>query len=115
MIWYKYVSKVLNIPIRNNENALLARFNPNALDDISYLEEDLIADFKAFSREYDSLARSGRVGKKFIHSQSVLLCLLRRRGHDPMLEHLSMAKTKDVRENHDDVCRLVFERLGWEV
>ena len=100
--------------IRGNENALLMRINPSALDDISHLEKDLMIDFKAFSKEYDSLVRDGLVGKKFIYSQSVLFHLLRRRGHNYKSENFTMVKTKDVRKNHNDICGLVFERLGWE-
>ena len=59
------VCKVLGKKIkRGNENALLARISPNSLDDISHLEEDLISDFKVFSKEYDSLVRDR---KKFIY------------------------------------------------
>ena len=40
---------------KGNENALLRRLNPNALDYISHLENDIIDDFKVFSKEYDIL------------------------------------------------------------
>ena len=96
-----------------NVNALLMRISPRSLDDISHLEEDLIEDFKAFSKEYDSLVRDGLVGKKFIYSQSVLFHLLRRRGHDYRSENFTMVKNKDTMKKHNDICRLVFERLGW--
>ena len=100
--------------IKGNENALPMRINLSALDDISHLEKDLISDFKAFSKEYDSLVRDRLVGKKFIYSQSVLFHLLRRRGHEYKSENFTMVKTKDIRKNHNDICRLVFERLTWE-
>ena len=54
--------------IKSNENALLMRINPSALDDISDLEDELIDDFKAFSKEYDVLAKGGLVRKKFLYS-----------------------------------------------
>ena len=101
--------------IKGNENALLMRINPSALDDIAHLEEDLISDFKAFSKEYDALVRDGLVGKKFICSQSVLLHLLRRRGHDYRMENLTMVKNKNTIKKHNDICRLIFKRLGWEI
>ena len=105
------VCKVLGKKIkRGNENALLARISPNSLDDISHLEEGLISDFKVFSKEYDSLVRDR---KKFIYSQSVLFHLLRRRGHDYRPENFTMIKNKDTIKKHNDICRLVFERLGW--
>ena len=109
------VCKVLGKkPKKRNLNALLMKINPNALDDISHLEEDLMSDFKSFTKEYDSLAREELVEKKFIYSQSVLFHLLRRRGHDYRSENFTMVKSKETIKKHSDICRLVFERLGWE-
>ena len=80
--------------IKGNENALLMRINPSVLDDISHLEEDIINDFKSFSKEYDVLAKDGSFGKKFVYSQLVLLHLLRRKGHDYKSENFTMIKNK---------------------
>ena len=80
--------------IKGNENALLMRINPSVLDDISHLEEDIINDFKSFSKEYDVLARDRSFGKKFVYSQLVLLHLLRRKGHDYKSENFTMIKNK---------------------
>ena len=63
---------------KGNENVLLRRLNPNALDDISQLD-DIIDDFKVFSNEYDILARNDLSRKKFICSQFVLFHILRQR------------------------------------
>ena len=108
------VCKVLGKNINGNENALLMRLNPRSLDDIEHLEEHLMNDFKAFSREYDSLVRDGLVGKKFVYLQSVLFHLLRRRGHRYRLENFTMVKNKDIMKKHNDICRLIFDRLGWD-
>ena len=90
------------------------RINPSALDDISDLEDELMSDFKAFLKEYDVLAKGGLVRKKFLYSQFVLFHLLKRRGHACNPENFTMIKTKSGKEIHNDICRLVFERLGWE-
>ena len=100
--------------IKGNENALLMRINPSVLDDISHLEEDIINDFKSFSKEYDVLARDGSFGKKFVYSQLVLLHLLRRKGHDYKSENFTMIKNKKTMKKYNDICRLIFERLGWK-
>ena len=99
---------------KRNEKALLRRLNPDALDDISHLEEDIIDDFKTFSNEYDILVRNELSRKKFICSQFVLFHLLRRRGHDCNLEDFVMIKTKDRKRTHSEICSIIFERLGWE-
>ena len=90
------------------------RINPSALDDISHLEEDIMNDFKAFSKEYDALARDGLTEREFVYAQSVLFHLLRRRGHDYKSENFTMIKNKNIIKKHNDICRLIFERLGWE-
>ena len=100
--------------IIGNENALLMRINPSVLDDISHLEEDIINDFKSFSKEYNVLARDGSFGKKFLYSQLVLLHLLRRKGHDYKSENFTMIKNKKTMKKYNDICRLIFERLGWK-
>ena len=100
--------------IKGNENALLMRINPSVSDDISHLEEDIINDFKSFSKEYDVLARDGLFGKKFVYSQLVLLHLLRRKGHDYKSENFTMIKNKKTMKKYNDICRLIFERLGWK-
>ena len=60
-------------------NALLLSIDPCSVDDISHLEEDLLNDFKSFSREYDSLVKEGMVSRKFMYLQSVLYHLLKQR------------------------------------
>ena len=112
------LEKVCNVlgkkSIKGNENEMLMRINPSVLDDIGYLEEDIMSDFKAFSEEFDYLSERGLVRKKFPYSQFVLYHLLERRGHDCILENFTAIKTKNGKEIHNDICRLIFDRLGWE-
>ena len=62
------VSMILRKNIRGNENRLLVRINLNALNDIEHLKEDIIEDFKAFSEEFDRLAKLGLVtDNSYIH------------------------------------------------
>ena len=73
---------ILDKNVKANElNALMLSIDPRSIDDISHLEEDLMNDFRSFSREYDSLAKEGMVSRKFIHLQYVLYNLLKRKGH----------------------------------
>ena len=59
-------------------------------------------------------AKGGLVRKKFLYSQFVLFHLLRRRGHVCNAENFTMIKAKSGKKTHDDICKLVFKRLGWE-
>ena len=106
---------VLDKKVKANEiNALLLGIDPRSVDDISHLEEDLINDFKSFSREYDSLVKEGMVSRKFMYLQSVLYHLLKRRGHSFNMENSTMIKNKKTMKKYNDICRLIFERLGWK-
>ena len=106
------VCKALCKNINGNETALLMRIDPDALDDISHLEDDLINDFKEFSKAYDELTKDG---KKLIFSQSILIHLLRRRGHNCRFENISYIINKKTMKKHNDICGMVFERLGWDL
>ena len=105
---------VLDKNVKANElNALMLSIDPRSIDDISHLEEDLTNDFRSFSREYDSLVKEGMVSRKFMYLQSVLYHLLKRRGHNFRMENFTLIKSKQTLKKHGDICRLVFERLGW--
>ena len=107
---------VLDKKVKANEvNALLLSIDPCSVDDISHLEEDLINDFKSFSREYDSLVKEGMVSRKFMYLQSVLYHRLKRRGHSLNMENFTMMKNKKTMKKYNDICRLIFERLGWNL
>ena len=107
---------VLDKDVKTNEiNALLLSIDPRSVDDISHLEEDLMNDFRSFSREYDSLVREGMVSRKFMYMQSVLYHLLKRRGHSFRIENFMLIKNKQTLKKHGDICRLLFERLGWSI
>ena len=86
-----------------------------SIDDISHLQEDLMNDFKSFSREYDSMVKEGMVSRKLMYLQSVLYNLLKRRGHSFREETFTLIKNKQTLKKHGDICRLVFERLGWTI
>ena len=99
---------------KGNENAPLKLLDPKVLDDISHLENDILDDFNIFSKEYDLLARNDLTRKKFLYSQFVLFHILRRRGHDCRPENFTTIRTDDRKKAHNEICRLIFERLGWE-
>ena len=102
------ICKALGKKIGGRENALLALFNPSELDDISHLEDVLIDDFIEFSNAYDEIMKDGR---RIVFVKFVLMQLLRRRGHSPMSDYVGYT---NARKKHNDICRMVFERLGWD-
>jgi hypothetical protein len=85
------------------------------LDDISHLEQQLIDDFDVLSALYDKKYKVNKkiTRKSFINSQYVLFQLLRRHKHPCKSEDFNVLKTLDRKSFHDDICKDLFEELGW--
>jgi len=96
------------------ENVHLIHYNFTGVkpDDISHLEEQLLDDFdqltELYDREYKHLNR-----KNFINTQYVLFQLLQRHKHPCKKEEFVILKTIDRKFFHDEVCKNLFEILGW--
>jgi len=102
------------------ENVNLIYFNltNKRVDDITYLEEKLIEDFKQLVILYDSLHgkdKSEELGRKnFMNVQYLLFQLLRRHDHKCQIENFTVLKTIDRKIFHDNICRKLFDRLRWK-
>lgn len=87
------------------------------IDDIDYLEEQLIEDFKELSSLYDSVYGKDKPKelkrKNFMNVQYILFQLLRNRNHDCKLEDFSVLKTIEKKKFHDEICSHLFDQLGW--
>ena len=81
-------------------------------DDISYLEERLLDDFDALTDLYDKKFKNIN-RKNFINTQYVLYQLLQRHKHKCKKEEFIILKTIDRKFFHDEVCKVLFEELGW--
>lgn len=81
-------------------------------DDISYLEDKLLNDFDdlidLYHKRYKTIKR-----KNFINTQYVLYQLLRRHHHTCKKEEFIILKTIDRKFFHDEICKALFEELGW--
>jgi hypothetical protein len=94
-----------------NTHKIYYELTGKMIDDIEYLEYDLVNDYREFTRVYKTL----KVDRKnFINVQYILYHLLKRRGHSCDVENFSLPKTKGSRIIHDELCKKVFETLGWE-
>ena len=84
-------------------------------DDISYLESFLLDDFDTLTNAYDQKYRKNQVleRKNFINTQYVLFQLLRRHKYPCKRQDFNILKTIDRKSFHDDVCKTLFEQLGW--
>tara|TARA_A100001011_G_C14212667_1_gene800612 strand:+ start:285 stop:1382 length:1098 start_codon:yes stop_codon:yes gene_type:complete len=81
-------------------------------DDISYLEDKLMDDFDSLTELYDKNYKHIN-RKNFINTQYVLYQLLRRHKHPCKKEEFIILKTIDRKFFHDDICKNLFQHLGW--
>jgi len=84
-------------------------------NDISHLEQQLMEDFDILINLYDKKFKQLRKidRKSFINTQYVLFQLLRRHKYMCKKEDFNMLKTLDRKSFHDDICKELFEELGW--
>ena len=86
--------------------------NPN---NISNLEVKLLDDFDTLTDLYDkSFKKTNKIDRKnFINTQYVLFQLLRRHKYNCKKEDFNILKTIDRKSFHDEICKELFEKLGW--
>lgn len=96
------------------ENVHLIHYNFTKIkpDDISHLEDQLMDDFDALTALYDVIYK-GINRKNFINTQYVLYQLLQRHKHKCDKSEFVILKTVDRKFFHDEVCKTLFEMLGW--
>ena len=96
------------------ENVHLIHYNLTDVkpDDISYLEDQLLDDFDTLTNLYDK--RYKNIDRKnFINTQHILYQLLIHHKHHCNRENFGILKTLDRRSFHDEVCKTLFQELGW--
>lgn len=98
---------------KHYENVNLIHYNITGKkpDDITYLEDKLIADFDKLTELYDKMYKDLE-RKNFINTQYVLYALLRRHKHPCKEEDFSILKTVDRKTFHDEITKKLFEALG---
>jgi ribosomal protein S27AE len=82
-------------------------------DNIEHLEAKLIDDFNMLIETYDKLYKNIK-RKNFINAQYVLFQLLRRHKYPCNKEDFAVLKTIERKASHDDICKTLFDALGWE-
>lgn len=100
---------------KHYENVNLIHFVITGIkpDDISHLEDKLLADFDDLIRVYDELYKNKTERKNFINTQHVLYQLLRKHKHPCKKEDFTILKTVDRKSFHDRVSSACFLKLGW--
>ena len=100
---------------KHYENVTLIYYNLTGQkpDDISDLEEKLLNDFDLLVETYDTYFKNKVDRVNFISTQYVLYQLLQRHKHKCKKEDFVILKTTDRKAFHDNICRELFSRLGW--
>lgn len=100
---------------KHYENINLIHYNFTEVkpDDIGYLEDKLLDDFDTLTDLYDKRVKPSIERKNFINTQYVLFELLTRHKHPCKLSDFCVLKTMDRKSFHDEICKELFEELGW--
>jgi len=101
---------------KHYENINLIYYNLTGVkpDDISHLEDILLDDFDSLTELYDKMFKNID-RKNFINTQYVLYQLLTRHKHPCVKEDFAILKTIDRKSFHDDICKVLFEQLGFNL
>lgn len=95
-----------------NINLIYTTITGVKLDDISYIYENILADFDILSELYDKkFANQNR--KNFINTQYVLFQILRKNNHNCKRDDFTNLKTIDRKFFHENILKSLFEDLGW--
>jgi hypothetical protein len=86
-------------------------------DDISHLESRLLDDFDTLVDIYDKrYANTSLIDRKsFINVQYVLYQFLNRYKHPCKKADFKLLKSIDRKMLHDEICKDLFEELGWNI
>ncbi|CCV02573.1 DNA binding/packing protein [Armadillidium vulgare iridescent virus] len=82
-------------------------------DNIEHLEEKLMSDFDQLTEQYDLLFKDIE-RKNFINTQYVLFQLLQKHKYPCSKDDFAVLKTTERKACHDDICKTLFDSLGWD-
>lgn len=101
---------------RHYENINLIHYNLTGKkpDDISHIEDNILADFDELATLYD-IKYANKVSRvNFINTHHVLYQLLRKHKHSCKKEDFSILKTMERQTFHDEIMHNLFNCLGWQ-
>ena len=100
-----------------NINFIYYNLTNKRIDDIEFLEHQLIDDFKELANLYDLVHGKDTPGaldrKNFMNVQYILFQLLKRHNHNCNIEDFAILKTVEKKKFHDEICSKLFEKLCW--
>ena len=95
-------------------NLIYHKLTTKPLDDISYLENQLLQDFDMLVDEYFKYYKDNNfTRRKFVSSSTLLYQLLRKNKHYCSKDDFVTLKSQEVNTLNDDVISKLFKILGW--
>lgn len=109
---------------KHYEDAVLIHYSltGNKPPDLTHMEASILADFDSLVDTYEVLFKNEnenenedkkRGRKNFINNQYVLYQLLRRHKYSCDVQDFNLLKTVERKSYHDEICKQLFEKLGW--
>lgn len=102
---------------KHYEDAVLIHYTLTGIKppDISHLESRIISDFDKLVETYEKIFKGDKKinRKNFINNQYVLYQLLTKYKHPCDISEFNILKTVERKSYHDDICRRLFQELGW--
>lgn len=100
---------------KHYENVNLIHYNLTGIkpDDISHLEEALLADFDLVVEMYDKMFKNKINRTNFINTQNLLYQLLLKHKHPCKRSDFVLLKTVERRNTYDSISGELFQALGW--
>ena len=102
---------------KHYEDAVLIHYTLTGIKppDISHLESHIISDFDKLVETYEKIFKGDKKNnrKNFINNQYVLYQLLTKYKHPCDISEFNILKTVERKSYHDDICRRLFQELGW--
>ena len=114
---YMYLKENKQSKYYEDINLIYYTLTGNKPADLSSLEAKLINDFEDLINLYDKLVRTNQIKlynrKNFINTQYVLYQLLKKYKYPCDISDFNILKTSDRKSFHDDICKQLFDELGW--
>lgn len=114
---YVYLKENKQSKYYDDINLIYYTLTGNKPPDLSHLEAKLINDFEDLINLYDKMVRTNELQlhnrKNFIKTQYVLYQLLKKYKYPCDIADFNILKTSDRKSFHDDICKQLFDKLGW--
>lgn len=102
-----------NVNYYKDANYIYYSITKRTPPDISGIEDELCDDFKKLLQVYYKLSDQDKDRDIFLNYQFIFFQLLKKRKISFDLEDVTLLKTIECIDDHNDLCQKMFDSLGW--